>query len=125
MGQFGQRAGMVHGRRGERVGLEGYPQARDAHVRVGLERIRCQVRPADEIGLGDLERVGQGGDVRTTVKRALTGFHHRQERWRQASETGQLDLTLTAPSAQRAEPRADGYFVHGSRHLLGERSLQA
>ena len=42
----GQRAGLVHRRGRERVGLERYAQRGNTHVRVGLERIRCQVGAA-------------------------------------------------------------------------------
>lgn len=46
-----QRPGTVNGWVGERVGLQRDAQGGDAHVRVGLERVRCEMRPAHQVGL--------------------------------------------------------------------------
>jgi hypothetical protein len=51
--QLRQRAGVVPGGRGEGVELERVPQRRDARMRVGLEPVGGQVRPAHQVGLGD------------------------------------------------------------------------
>ena len=82
-------------------------------MRIGLQRVRCQMRAADEIGFRHLQGMGESGDMRPAVQWALAVLHHGQERRRKAGQSGKLHLALTAPSAQRTEPRADGDLIHG------------
>lgn len=76
------------------------------------------MRASYQVGFGDFECAGHGGDVRPAVEHPGAVLDHRQVRGRQVGQPSELHLRHAAPATENAKPCPKRGFVCGCVHAL-------